>query len=64
MKTMNNDKIYTCTLWCFLKGFLVFSVIVAICLISIVITWMSGEISDLRGRLKAGKSDTGALVLS
>ena len=54
MKVINNND-NSCTMWCFLKGFLIFCVIAAICLLSIVVTWMSGEMSDLREKLKSGQ---------
>lgn len=56
MKAITNNDNNSCSVWDFLKGFLIFAVIIAICLLSIVITWMSGEISDLRERLKSGSN--------
>lgn len=57
MKPMlHNDNSSGCTMWCFLKVFLAVAVITALCLLSIVITWMSGEITDLRDRLKSVES--------
>lgn len=55
MKVINNND-NSCSMWCFLKGFLIFCVIAAICLLSIVVTWMSGEMSDLREKLKSVES--------